>query len=64
MVHPHRQRGEEGATAPEAEEAEEIWLVTKNIQTFTDAQSRASCRAVTPPGTATAPPTNVRLSRG
>ena len=31
MLHPHRQRGEEGATAPlQPQEAEEIWLVTKN----------------------------------
>jgi hypothetical protein len=30
MVHPHRQYGE-GATAPlQPQEAEEIWLVTKN----------------------------------
>uniref|UniRef100_A0A8C7D9L3 Talin-2 n=1 Tax=Oncorhynchus kisutch TaxID=8019 RepID=A0A8C7D9L3_ONCKI len=36
----------------------------EHSQTFTDAQSRASCRAVSPPGTATAPPTTVRLSRG
>ena len=35
-----------------------------NTQTSTDAQSRASCWAVSPPGTATAPPTTVRLSRG
>ena len=28
----------------------------KHSQTFTDAQSRASCRAVSPPGKATAPP--------
>ena len=27
-------------------------------------KSRASCRAVSPPGMATAPPTTVRLSRG
>ncbi|CDQ57089.1 unnamed protein product [Oncorhynchus mykiss] len=59
------QCGEEGATSPlQPQEAKEIWLVTKNTQTFTDAQSRASCRAVSPPGTATAPPTTVRLSRG
>uniref|UniRef100_A0AAZ3PK82 SAM domain-containing protein n=1 Tax=Oncorhynchus tshawytscha TaxID=74940 RepID=A0AAZ3PK82_ONCTS len=36
----------------------------KPSQTFTDAQSRASCRAVSPPGTATAPPSTARLSRG
>ena len=31
MVHPHRQRGEEGATVPlQPQEAEESWLVTKN----------------------------------
>ena len=31
MVHPHRQCGEEGATAPlQLQEAEEIWLVTQN----------------------------------
>ena len=31
LVHPHRQRGEEGATAPlQPQEAEEIWLVTKS----------------------------------
>ena len=34
------------------------------MQAFTDAQLRASCRAVSPPGTATAPPTTTRLSRG
>jgi hypothetical protein len=29
MVHPHRQRGEEGATVPlQTQEAEEMWLVT------------------------------------
>ena len=29
MAHPHRQYGEEGATAPlQPQEAEEIWLVT------------------------------------
>ena len=33
-------------------------------QTFMDAQLRASCRAVSPPCTATAPPTTTRLSRG
>ena len=31
MVHPHRQHGEEGATAPlQPQEAEEMWRVTKN----------------------------------
>jgi hypothetical protein len=33
-------------------------------ETFTDAHLRASCQAVSTPGTATAPPTTVRLSRG
>jgi hypothetical protein len=41
MVQPHRQHGEEGATAPlQPQKAEEIWLVTKNTktpQTFTHA---------------------------
>ena len=41
-----------------------IWLVTENPLTFTGAQSRASCRAVSPPGTATALPTTAGLSRG
>ena len=36
----------------------------KHSQTSTDAQLRASWRAVSRPGTATAPPTTVRLSRG
>ena len=35
----------------------------KPWQTFTDAQSRASCRAVSPPGTVTAPPTRKALQR-
>jgi hypothetical protein len=65
MVHPCRQRGEEGVTVPlQPQEAEEIWLVTENTQTFTDAQSRASCRAVSLPGTATAPSTTIKLTRG
>ena len=38
--------------------------LSPKAQPSTDAQSRASCRAVSPPGTATAPPTTVRLSRG
>jgi hypothetical protein len=38
-------------------------LSPKPSQTFTDAQLRASCQAVSPPGTATAPPTTARLSR-
>jgi hypothetical protein len=36
----------------------------KPSQTFTDAQLRASCRAVSPLGTETAPPSTARLSRG
>ena len=36
----------------------------KPSQTFTDVQLRASCRAVSPPGTATAPPSTARHSRG
>jgi hypothetical protein len=36
----------------------------KHSQTSTDAQSRASCWAVSPAGTATTPSTTVRLSRG
>jgi hypothetical protein len=40
------------------------WSTHTNTQTFTDAQSRASCQAVSPPGTATALPTTSRLSRG
>ena len=39
-------------------------LSPKTLTKFTDAQSRVFCRAVSPPGTATAPPTTVRLSRG
>jgi hypothetical protein len=38
--------------------------LTPKTLTFTDAQSRASCQSVSPPGTATAPPTNAKLSRG
>ena len=35
MVHPHGQRSEEGATVPlQPQEAEEIWLVTKNTPTL------------------------------
>jgi hypothetical protein len=34
-----------------------------NLRTSTDAQSRASCRAVSPPGMATAPPRTARLYR-
>ena len=35
MAHPHRQRGEEGAIASlQPQEAEDIWLVTKNTQNF------------------------------
>jgi hypothetical protein len=52
------------ALAGPFKDIQRLWLVTKNTQTFTDAQSRASCRAVSPPGTATALPTTVRLSRG
>ena len=64
MVHPHRQRGEEGTAEPLLpQEAEEISLVTKSTHKLTDAKSRASCRAVSPPGTATAPPTTAGLSR-
>ena len=33
-------------------------------KTFTGAQSRASCRAISSPGMATAPPITVKLSRG
>ena len=40
-----------------------IWPL-KPSQTFTDAQLRASCRAVSPPGTTTAPPATAGLSRG
>jgi hypothetical protein len=36
----------------------------KPSQTSTDAQLRASCRAVSSPGMATAPPTTTGLSRG
>ena len=35
MVQPHRQCGEEGATAPlQSQEAEEMWLVTKTLTNF------------------------------
>ncbi|CDQ76546.1 unnamed protein product [Oncorhynchus mykiss] len=55
LVHPHRQHCEKCAAAPlQPQEAEEI---QKHSQTSTDTQSRASYRAVSPPGTATAPPT-------
>ena len=65
MVHPHRQCGEEGATAPlQPQEAEILSCHLKLSQNFTDAQLRASCRAVSPPGMATAPPTTAGLSRG
>ena len=64
MVHLHRQRGEEGATAPlQPQEVEETSLITENTQTFTDAKSSASCWAVSPPSTATALPTTAGLSR-
>ena len=36
----------------------------KHSQTSTDAQSRASCQAVSQPGTANTPPSTTRLSRG
>jgi hypothetical protein len=41
MVHPHRQRGEEGAVAPlQPQEAEEIWLVTKNTHILLQMHNR------------------------
>ena len=41
MVHPHRQRGEEGATVPlQPQEAEEIWLVTENTHKFLQMHNR------------------------
>ena len=39
-------------------------LSPKPSQTFTDAQLRASCRAVSPPGMATSQPATAGLSRG
>ena len=39
-------------------------LSPKHSQTSTDTLSRASCWAVSPPGTATAPLSTARLSRG
>ena len=39
-------------------------LSPKTLTNFTDAQSRASCRAVSPPGTAATPPITGRISRG
>jgi hypothetical protein len=51
MVHPHRHLGEGGWS--------NVACHLKPSQTFTDAQLRASYRAVSPPGMATA-----RLSRG
>ena len=60
----HTDCGEEGATAPlQPQEAEEIWLLRPS-ETFTDAQLRASCGAVSPPSTAIAPPATAGLSRG
>ena len=41
MVHPHRQSGEEGATAPlQPQEAEEIWLVTKSTHKLLQMHNR------------------------
>ena len=41
MVHPHRQRGEEGATVPlQPEEAEEMWPVTKNTHKLLQMHNR------------------------
>ena len=55
MVHPHRQCGEEGATVPlQTQEAENnVACHPKPSLGFTSAHLRASCRAVSPPGTAT-----------
>ena len=60
MFHPHRQCGEERVTAPlQPQEAEE-----KPVETFTDAELRASCRAVSPPSMATAPAKTTGFSKG
>ena len=66
MVHPHRQHDEEGATAPlQPQEAEEIWLVTKNTHKLLQMHNREhSVGLYALPGTATALPTTVRLSKG
>ena len=41
MVHPHRQRGEEGAAEPLLpQEAEEIWLVTENTHKLLQMHNR------------------------
>ena len=41
MVHPHRQRGEEGATAPlQPLDAEEICLVTENTHKLLQMHNR------------------------
>ena len=39
-----------------------LGLSPKTFTTFTDEQLRASCRAVSPPGITTAPPTTARIS--
>ena len=63
MVYPHKQCGEEGSTASlQPQEMKNCHL--KPSQTFTGAQLRASCQAVSLLGTATAPPTTAGLSRG
>jgi hypothetical protein len=69
MVHPHRQCGDSVVKAAQQhlfnlKRLKKFGLSPKPSQTFTDAQLRASCRAVSPPGTANAPPTTARLSRG
>jgi hypothetical protein len=43
---------------------EDIWVGHCDPQSFTDAPLRASCLAVSPPGTATAPSAIAGLSRG
>ena len=63
MLHTNRQCGEEGTTAP-LQPQEDLTCHLTPSQTFIDAQLRASCRAVTLPGMATALPTTTRLSRG
>ena len=66
MVHPHRQCGEEGATVPSSTSGgwKNVACHWKPSLTFTGAQLRASCRAVSPSGMATAMPTTAGLSRG
>ena len=62
MVHIHRQRHKEGATALlQHQEAEEIWFVTENTHKLLQMHN---CQAVSPPDTASAPPTTTGSPEG